>query len=311
MHIFLTGEIQIGKSTLIRRALSAFPNIKSGGYYTVTVADVPDAKGSVYIIPANEPDVPLGDHNRAGIRYRLGHGRKVFTQVFDNYGTQCLSHTDGSDIIIMDEIGVMEREADIFSAKIIELLGGETPILGVLRKSAETPLAQAIRSHPNVKIVEVTEQNRDSLPEMLIKHIGYELCKNTDSAGTFTFREREGVSEVLMIKTRRGKWSFPKGHIEEGETPQQAALRETREETGICAEIVSDFSVSVPSAREGENRSVTYFLAAYCKGELRAQIEETEYVSWHDAEQAADMICFEQDRAAYLAALKKWKESAK
>ena len=169
MHIFLTGEIQIGKSTLIRRALSAFPNIKSGGYYTVTVADVPDAKGSVYIIPANEPDAPLGEHNRAGIRYRLGHGRKVFTQVFDNYGTQCLSRTDGSDIIIMDEIGVMEREADIFSAKIIELLGGETPILGVLRKSAETPLAQAIRSHPNVKIVEVTEQNRDSLPEMLLE----------------------------------------------------------------------------------------------------------------------------------------------
>lgn len=180
MHIFLTGEIQIGKSTLLRRALSAFPNIKTGGYCTVTVADVPDAKGSVYIIPTSEPDALLGEHNRAGIRYNHGRGRKVFTQVFDNYGAECLSHTGGSDIIIMDEVGVMEREADVFSAKIIELLGGDTPIVGVLRKSAETPLAQAVRSHPNVKMVEVTEQNRDDLAQMLVSHIRRELTHKSE-----------------------------------------------------------------------------------------------------------------------------------
>ncbi|MBR5261612.1 MAG: NUDIX domain-containing protein [Oscillospiraceae bacterium] len=308
MHIFITGEIQIGKSTLLGRALSAFPNIRTSGYRTVTVEDVPDAKGSVYIIPADVPDAPLGEHNRAGIRYRLGHGRKVFTQVFDNYGVDCLSRTAGSDIIIMDEIGIMEREADAFSAKIIELLDGDTPIVGVLRKSAETPLAQTIRSHPNVKIVEVTEQNRDSLVEMLTKHIQYELTKNIDSAGTFTFRETSGGTEVLMIRTRGGKWSFPKGHIEKGETPQQAALRETLEETGICAEIISGFSVCVPSAREGEKRSVTYFLARECGGELRVQEGETDCVLWQNADTAAERICFEQDKSAYFAALEKWND---
>ena len=49
-----------------------------------------------------------------------------------------------------------------------DFLLNHVPILGVVQKKADTPLAAAIRSHPNVRLIEVSEENRDVLlPEIL------------------------------------------------------------------------------------------------------------------------------------------------
>ncbi len=54
------------------------------------------------------------------------------------------------------------------------------------------------------------------------------------SAGGIVFR-RTGVepARFLLIKDSYANWGFPKGHLEDGETPAQAAIRETAEETGL------------------------------------------------------------------------------
>jgi predicted NUDIX family NTP pyrophosphohydrolase len=60
------------------------------------------------------------------------------------------------------------------------------------------------------------------------------------SAGILLFRERDGAAEVLLIKPggpfwrnkNAGAWMIPKGAVEPGETPVEAALREFEEETG-------------------------------------------------------------------------------
>ncbi len=60
------------------------------------------------------------------------------------------------------------------------------------------------------------------------------------SAGVLLYRERDGATEVLLIRPGGpfwrnrdvGAWMIPKGAIEPGETPAQAALREFEEETG-------------------------------------------------------------------------------
>jgi 8-oxo-dGTP pyrophosphatase MutT (NUDIX family) len=53
------------------------------------------------------------------------------------------------------------------------------------------------------------------------------------SAGGIVFRLRLKKPQILLIKDHRGQWTFPKGHIEEKEKPEEAALRETSEETGL------------------------------------------------------------------------------
>ena len=56
------------------------------------------------------------------------------------------------------------------------------------------------------------------------------------SAGGVVIKDRK---EVLLIKNPSNVWTFPKGHIEPGETKEEAALREVKEETNIDAEIVT------------------------------------------------------------------------
>jgi len=54
------------------------------------------------------------------------------------------------------------------------------------------------------------------------------------SAGGVVFRKCEqGHLRYLLIRDSYGHWGFPKGHLEEGETPSEAAQRETGEETGL------------------------------------------------------------------------------
>ena len=57
--------------------------------------------------------------------------------------------------------------------------------------------------------------------------------KREFSAGGIVFRRDSGNLLFLLVKDRFGRWTFPKGHIDPGETPQEAAQREVAEETGL------------------------------------------------------------------------------
>lgn len=74
------------------------------------------------------------------------------------------------------------------------------------------------------------------------------------AGGIILWRDR-----VVLRRTAKGEWVFPKGWIDPGETPLQAALREVREETGIRAEVIR-FAGEVPYEAEGEMRPVSYYL---------------------------------------------------
>ena len=53
------------------------------------------------------------------------------------------------------------------------------------------------------------------------------------TAGGVVFRHVDGGVQILMIQDRLGRWTIPKGHVEEGESLEQTALREVAEETGL------------------------------------------------------------------------------
>lgn len=65
------------------------------------------------------------------------------------------------------------------------------------------------------------------------------------SAGGIIFRRREERAEICLIRDAYGYWAFPKGKLEPGETPAQAAVREVHEEVGIDqARVAEEVGVS-------------------------------------------------------------------
>src|SRR6476660_5120506 len=59
-------------------------------------------------------------------------------------------------------------------------------------------------------------------------------------SGAIVVRLDRDQPQVLLVSAKRNprNWIFPKGHIEKGESPEQAALRETREEAGVSASLI-------------------------------------------------------------------------
>ena len=58
-------------------------------------------------------------------------------------------------------------------------------------------------------------------------------ARDETSAGGVVFRLDAGRPSYLLIRDSYKNWGFPKGHIETGEQPETAALREVKEETGL------------------------------------------------------------------------------
>ncbi len=65
--------------------------------------------------------------------------------------------------------------------------------------------------------------------------------KTIRSAGVIVYKQHNGRCHYLLLLYPGGYWEFPKGKLEEGETKQQAAIRELKEETGLEAQLESGF----------------------------------------------------------------------
>jgi 8-oxo-dGTP pyrophosphatase MutT (NUDIX family) len=63
--------------------------------------------------------------------------------------------------------------------------------------------------------------------------VNHDHARREHSAGGLVFKRLGRRTAIGFIKDSYGKWTFPKGHLEKGETSMQAALRETREEMGL------------------------------------------------------------------------------
>jgi ADP-ribose pyrophosphatase YjhB (NUDIX family) len=94
-------------------------------------------------------------------------------------------------------------------------------------------------------------------------------------------------------------WSLPKGHIEEGETPEQAALREVAEETGIQSEIekslgIIDFWFMAGGKRI--HKTVHHYLFRESGGLLAAQESEVDEVAWFPLGEIIDKLAYPDEK---------------
>lgn len=167
MHIFLTGTVQIGKTTVIDKTL-ALLGVTAGGFRSYFGADRHcPSHHYLYMSSAAEPRAFTPEH--AVVEFgedANGMMRHAVLPRFEELGLQYLAQASAYPLIILDECGRLEQRVPRFCAQVLELLEGETPVLGVVRQDVMGWLEE-IRHHPKVQLVTVTEQNRNELPQQL------------------------------------------------------------------------------------------------------------------------------------------------
>lgn len=84
------------------------------------------------------------------------------------------------------------------------------------------------------------------------------------SCGTVTFTRVDGQIKYLLTKTEYGVYGFAKGHVEQGESERQTAVRETWEETSVKPKIVNGFRKTIQyKLKNGNDKTVVFFLGYF------------------------------------------------
>ena len=119
------------------------------------------------------------------------------------------------------------------------------------------------------------------------------------SCGAIVYRKFHGNTEILLIKhVNSGHWSFPKGHVEFGETEVETALREVKEETGIDIIIDPTFREIVSfSPKKGTQKTVVYFIGKARHTDYTPQEEEIAEIRWVEIGRACSVLSYENDKS--------------
>ena len=122
-------------------------------------------------------------------------------------------------------------------------------------------------------------------------------CLYEKSCGGIIFYKTKQNTKILLVKNNNGRyWSFPKGHIEDGETEQETAIREIKEETGLDVTIVKNFREISEYCPFGKIRKrVVFFLAQAFTDNVKIQEEEIDSYIWVDLQQARKMCTYDND----------------
>ncbi|MBR1820377.1 MAG: NUDIX domain-containing protein [Clostridia bacterium] len=118
------------------------------------------------------------------------------------------------------------------------------------------------------------------------------------SCGAVIFRRAENGWNVLLIRHTKGRHiSFPKGHVEQGETESQTAEREILEETGLQVKVDRRFRAENRyNIRPDTQKLVVIFAALTTQAELTPQPEEIAEAFWLPIDEAAARLTYERDR---------------
>jgi 8-oxo-dGTP pyrophosphatase MutT (NUDIX family) len=124
------------------------------------------------------------------------------------------------------------------------------------------------------------------------------------SAGGVVYRPRDGGGfDVALIRTHERRWQLPKGWIDEGETAEQAAVREAREEAGVDAEVIAPidrieywYTSTYDPEPVRVHKFVHMFLLRYTGGSTADHDDEVVEARWIEIGEAARMLAFKDER---------------
>jgi nucleoside-triphosphatase len=168
LRVFLTGSPGIGKSTVVKKVAERIQRsgVKVGG---MTTGDLRAATGRVGFEIRNlaTGETAVLAHVTQHTGPKIGKYR-VKSEDLDGIGVEAIaSAINDADLIAVDEVGPMELTSLRFRDAVQTALTSGKFLLGSVHRSAQDPLVRAIKSSPSVELIEVTLENRDSLPDAL------------------------------------------------------------------------------------------------------------------------------------------------
>ena len=117
--------------------------------------------------------------------------------------------------------------------------------------------------------------------------------KKEKSCGILVFDD----DKVLVVFHNLGHYGFPKGHVEKGETEEETAVREVKEETNCDAKIIPGFREVINySPKPNVMKDVVFFIGEPLTKDLKPQEEETSDVFFIKASDALKMITHKDER---------------
>ena len=122
------------------------------------------------------------------------------------------------------------------------------------------------------------------------------------ACGAIIYKTENHIRKYLLIRgvgIYQGYYGFPKGHVEAGETEQDTAIREVKEETGLDIVLYDDFRTvdEHALAREGrpnDRKTNVYFLAECPAQEPVMQKSEVSEIVWMDYDEAMKYMQYEE-----------------
>lgn len=220
-------------------------------------------------------------------------------------------------VVVTDAVGAPMPDGDTYALNHGTPIGkfrASTPISGVIILGIDNPVKHfdgrviailRMRDNGEVKLIAAPKSKRFIDWEIrraisfFTKNRPFSLeCYYEKSCGAVIFRNIGGTTRYLLIKNRRSSnWSFPKGHVEDGESLKQTAKREVLEETGIHLDIFPGFmSKSQYTIQNKIQKTVHIFTGTTKDEQTKIQLEEIEDYIWLPFDAAYKHLKFENDK---------------
>ena len=123
------------------------------------------------------------------------------------------------------------------------------------------------------------------------------MTETVRAAGGVVVRHRDdGVVEILLVhRPAYDDWSFPKGKCEDGESEEEAAVREVEEVTGLRCRLERELATTRYRDGRGRPKTVRYWLMAPVGGHVAAanEVDDAVFVS---VEEARALLTYARDR---------------
>jgi len=121
--------------------------------------------------------------------------------------------------------------------------------------------------------------------------------KRIEAAGGVVMRRGPEETEIAVVhRPRYDDWSFPKGKLDPGETFEEAALREVREETGLTCRLGPELAFAHYDDNKGRPKVVRYWLMAVIEDPGFEPNDEVDELRWLTPAEATDLLTYSRDR---------------